>query len=144
MMDFYGISYTVYQEKETNELKARTWLDAPDMGYTHTHCMRELMKLEHRPVANGVLLYDKTTDCWIPIFETSLCENRPESMRRRHIDVACQEVERCVGNDERIKNHLGALWEEKMVLEEKRCIAKNMPAEAMRIHIQNMRSNRYF
>ena len=127
MMDFYGISYTVYQEKETDELKARAWLDAPDMGYTHTHCMRELMRIGHQPLANGVLLYDGTTDCWIPIFETSLYENRSESVRRRHIDVACQEVERCVGKDERIKKHLAALWEEKMIAEEKRCVAKNMP-----------------
>ena len=144
MMDFYGISYTVYQEKETDELKARAWLDAPDMGYTHTHCMRELMRIGHQPLANGVLLYDGTTDCWIPIFETSLYENRSESVRRRHIDVACQEVERCVGKDERIKKHLAALWEEKMIAEEKRCVAKNMPTEAIRIHMQNMRSNRYY
>ena len=144
MMDFYGISYTVYQEKETRELKARAWLDAPDMGYTHTHCMRELMKIGHQPLANGVLLYDGTTDCWIPIFETSLYENRSESVRRRHIDVACQEVERCVGKDERIKKHLAALWGEKMIAEEKRCVAKNMPTEAIRIHMQNMRSNRYY
>ena len=143
-MEFYGISYTVYQEKETTELKARAWLDAPDMGYTHTHCMRELMKSGHMPVSNGVLLYDKTTDCWIPIFETSLCENRPESVRRRHIDVACQEVERTLSQNERVKNHLSALFQDKVIAEEKQCIAKNMPAEAIRIHIQNIRSNRYY
>ena len=144
MMDFYGISYTVYQEKETNELKARAWLDAPDMGYTHMHCMRELMKSGHQPLANGVLLYDGTTDCWVPIFETPLCENRTESMRRRHIDIACQEVERCLSQNDRVKNHLAVLWEDHMKNEEKRCIAKNMPTEAIRIHIQNMRSNRYY
>ena len=143
-MEFYGISYTVYQEKETSELKTRAWLDAPDMGYTHTHCMRELMKSGHMPVSNGVLLYDKTTDCWIPIFETSLCENRPESVRRRHIDVACQEVERTLSQNERVKNHLSALFQDKVIAEEKQCIAKNMPAEAIRIHIQNIRSNRYY
>lgn len=143
-MEIYGISYTVYQEKETSELKARTWFDSPDMGYTHTHCMRELMQGGHKPVANGVLLYDKTTECWIPIFETSLCENRPESMRRRHIDVACQETERCLCQNERVKNHLSALFQDKVIAEEKLCVAKNMPAEAIRIHIQNMRSNRYY
>ncbi len=143
-MEIYGISYTVYLEKDTNELKARSWFDAPDMGYTHTHCMRELMKSGHMPVANGVLLYDKTTECWIPIFETSLCENRPESMRRCHIDVACQEVERSLCQNEKVKSHLSALFQEKVNAEEKRCIAKNMPNEAIRIHIQNMRSNRYY
>jgi hypothetical protein len=143
-MDFYGVSYTVYQEKETDELKARTWLDAPDMGYTHMHCMRELMKSGHMPVANGILLYDKTTDCWIPIFETPLYENRSESERRRHIDVACQQTERCLCQNDVVKNHLSALWQEKVLAEEKWCLAKNMPTEAIRIHIQNMRSNRYY
>lgn len=143
-MDFYGISYTVYQETRTGELKARTWFDAPDMGYTHTHCIRELMKSGHTPVANGVLLYDATTDCWLPIFETSLIENRSESERRRHIDVACQEAERCLCQNTLVKNHLSALWQDKVIAEEKRCIAQNMPAEAIRIHIQNIRSNRYY
>lgn len=143
-MDFYGISYTVFKEKETSELKAQVWLDAPDMGYTHTHCVRELVAMGHTPVASGIVLYDKTTDCWIPIFEESLCENRPESMRRRHIDVACQEVERQMHNQKEIKAHLGALWEEYVQAEYKKCIAKNAPAEAIRIHIQNMRSNRYY
>lgn len=143
-MDFYGISYTVYKEKETDELKARVWSDAPDMGYTHTHCMRELMKVGHMPVANGVLLYDKTTDCWLPIFETSLIENRPESLRRRHIDVACQEAERCLCQNEKVKEHLSALWQVKIEAEEKRCVSKNMPAEAIQIHLHNMRCNRYY
>ena len=143
-MEIYGISYTVFEEKDTSELKARTWFDSPDMGYTHTHCIRELVTMRHTPVANGIMLYDKTTDCWIPIFETSLCENRPESMRRRHIDVACQEIERQLHNRKDIKERLASLWEERVQTEYKECIAKNMPAEAIRIYIKNIRSNRYY
>ncbi len=143
-MDFYGISYTVYQEKGTEELKARTWLDAPDMGYTHADCVRELVRSGHTPVASGVVLYDKTTDCWLPIFEESLCEARPESVRRRHIDVACQEIERQLHNNDKIKNRLAELWEDKVAFETRICIEKNMPPEAIRIHIKNMRSNCYY
>ncbi|MBR5130873.1 MAG: hypothetical protein IKV03_06605 [Alphaproteobacteria bacterium] len=65
-------------------------------------------------------------------------------MRRRHIDVTCQEVERCLSQNDKVKNHLAALWEEKIIKEERQCIAKNMPTEAIRIYIQNLRSNRYY
>ena len=143
-MEFYGLSYTIYQEKQTNELKARVWLDAPDMGYTHTHCMRELQKDGHTPVSNGVLLYDKTTDCWLPIFETPLSEDRLESERRHHIDAACQEARRQTHSHPFIKERLAQLWEDKMISEQKVCVAKNMPPEAIRIHMKNMRSNCYY
>lgn len=143
-MEFYGISYTVFQDKQTQELKVRIWLDSPDIDYSHAQCVRELVASGHMPNASGIMLYDKTTNCWVPIFEETLIDNRPESLRRRYIDVASQEIERQLHNDMAIKERLSVLWEEHVQTEYRKCVAKNMPTEAIRIYIQNMRSNPYF
>lgn len=144
MNNIQGISYTVYVEKDTAQLKARIWYDSIKVEYTHAICARELFRSGHMPVSVGILVYSSKYDIWVPIFEESLMlDERSDVLRRRHIDVACQETERQLHRNTEVKQQLASVFDGYLKNEERRRIAQNMPQVNIDAHLENLRSNPY-
>lgn len=144
MSELGGISYTVYIDVRTNELKARLWEDRESLGYTHRDCVRECLCSRCTPLSNGVLTYDVTTDMWLPIFEESLSKKRTTDERKRQIDIACQAAELAYHNKPEIKQILGKQWEKHIDAARADMVSRQMPERAIEIHIDNLRKNRYY
>ena len=144
MSELSGISYTVYLDAKTNELKARIWEDRESIGYTHRDCIRECLYHGHTPLSNGVLTYDLTTDMWLPIFEESLTKKRTTSELRQQIDTACQMAEQSLHDRADIKQILGQQWEKYIANVQTEMVTRQMPEAAIKIHIDNLRRNRYY